>query len=125
MDHSTTQREAAHLCAAVDAQGNLAARRERQVIYLRNTIKMQSYIIQQQRAQAEALEARAVEAEKHFDEMVSTIHRQTAERDDLRGLILALASCPSDADDPGVLISTERVMQRLRDTAQRLRNGGA
>lgn len=48
-----------------------------------------------------------------------------AERDDLRGLILALASCPSDADDPGVLVATERVVQRLRETAQRLRNGGA
>ena len=98
--HSITEnaqaRDAAEWFAAAmdeaDAQGNLAARRERQVCYLRTTIKMQAHIVCHQRDQL---------ATK--DELIAALRYQLAQmteaRDTAVGVgVAALADCRDLAD---------------------------
>ena len=90
-------RDAAEWFAAAmdeaDAQGNLAARRERQVCYLRTTIRMQSYIIQQQRAKMADLQRLLIAAEDAAVMAYEAATHAGIVSGALRALLLELPGC--------------------------------
>ena len=72
-----------------DAQGHLAARRERQVCYLRNTIKMQAHIVCHQRDQL---------ATK--DQLIASLRHQLAQMTEARDTAVAVGQAAlSDCRD--------------------------